>query len=165
MDLIEKLGIDWRLLLAQIVNFLVILFVLHRFAYKPILAALERRTRKIAEGVRYAKEMEDRRAALASEVDAKLVDTNRAAQRIIADASTAAEQLKAQVREEAKAETARATGRLQDTLAAERRQVLDEMRGEVADLVVSTTEKVLRERLTASDRTAFLEAATKELER
>ena len=36
-ELLSKLGIDWRLLIAQLINFLILLFVLRRFAYKPIL--------------------------------------------------------------------------------------------------------------------------------
>ena len=46
-ELFSKLGIDWKLLIAQIINFLVLLFVLYKFAYRPILSMLEKRTKKI----------------------------------------------------------------------------------------------------------------------
>ena len=53
-ELITKLGIDWKFLIAQIVNFLVLLFVLYKFAYGPILAMLEKRQKKIEKGLKDA---------------------------------------------------------------------------------------------------------------
>lgn len=54
-DLIHQLGIDWKLLLAQGVNFAILLFLLKKFAYAPILAMLERRRREIEKGVEFTK--------------------------------------------------------------------------------------------------------------
>ena len=53
-ELLSKLGIDWKLLIAQIINFLVLLFVLWKFAYGPILAILDKRTKKIEQGLKDA---------------------------------------------------------------------------------------------------------------
>ena len=50
-ELFSKLGIDWRLLVAQLANFLILLFVLRRFAYKPLLKLLEERKQRIADGL------------------------------------------------------------------------------------------------------------------
>jgi len=51
---IEKFGIDWKLLLAQLINFAVVFFVLRAFAYKPILKLLDERKKKIEEGLTFA---------------------------------------------------------------------------------------------------------------
>ena len=45
----DKLGIDWRILIAQTISFSIVFFVLWKFAYGPIFAMLEARTQKIAE--------------------------------------------------------------------------------------------------------------------
>jgi F-type H+-transporting ATPase subunit b len=50
-DLIHQFGIDWKLLLAQVVNFFILFYVLKRFAYKPVIALLNERQRKIVEGI------------------------------------------------------------------------------------------------------------------
>jgi len=55
-DLIDKLGINWKLLLSQIFNFSILLFALWRFAYKPLLAILKKRREKIEEGLAKAEE-------------------------------------------------------------------------------------------------------------
>lgn len=165
MELIKQLGIDWRLLLAQIVNFFIILFVLHRFAYKPVMAALERRTKKIEQGLRDAKAMEEERAQLAKEVERNLQAAARQGQEIVASAESAAKQLKEELLVQAKQEAGQLAKRTQEQLAAERVRVLDAVRGEVADLVVATTERVLTARLDATERKRLLENAVKELER
>lgn len=55
-QLFEQLGIDWHLLLSQAVNFFLLLIVLRVFAYKPLLALLRERRRKIEEGLVKAEE-------------------------------------------------------------------------------------------------------------
>ena len=59
-ELLNKLGIDYKLLIAQIINFLVLLFVLWKFAYGPILAILEKRQKKIEKGLADAEAAEKR---------------------------------------------------------------------------------------------------------
>jgi F-type H+-transporting ATPase subunit b len=49
-ELIRNFGIDWKLLIAQVVNFAILFFLLKKFAYKPILAMLRKRTEEIKEG-------------------------------------------------------------------------------------------------------------------
>lgn len=51
---IEKFGIDWKLMLAQLINFAVVFFVLRAFAYKPILKLLDERKKKIEDGLSFA---------------------------------------------------------------------------------------------------------------
>ncbi|MBI3442192.1 MAG: F0F1 ATP synthase subunit B [Candidatus Sungbacteria bacterium] len=58
-ELISKLGIDWRLLLAQAVNFFLLLFLLKKFAYKPILVMLARRRQEIEKGFQLRAEAEE----------------------------------------------------------------------------------------------------------
>lgn len=54
----EELGIDWKILLGQIINFVILLYLLKRFAFKPFLNMLEKRKDHIAEGVKKSEEAE-----------------------------------------------------------------------------------------------------------
>jgi len=54
----EGLGIDWKILVGQLFNFVILLFVLKRFAYKPFLSMMERRRKEIEDGVNKSKEAE-----------------------------------------------------------------------------------------------------------
>jgi F-type H+-transporting ATPase subunit b len=66
-ELFSKLGLDWKLLLAQAVNFLVLLTVLYLAAYKPLLKVLKSRRDRIEEGLTKAEEA-DRRLLEANEM-------------------------------------------------------------------------------------------------
>ena len=55
-ELLEQLGINWKLFLSQAVNFFILLFVLRAFVYKPLLAAIKKRNEKIKEGLDKAEE-------------------------------------------------------------------------------------------------------------
>ncbi len=59
----ETLGIQWPKLIAQFVNFAIVLFVLWRFAYKPVFQLLEARRQKIADGIANAEKIKAELAA------------------------------------------------------------------------------------------------------
>jgi len=60
MEIFNQFGINPLLLLAQVVNFAVLLFILKRFLYKPILKVLEERKKRIEESLKNAEEIEKR---------------------------------------------------------------------------------------------------------
>ena len=57
-EIVRNFGVDWRLLIAQVVNFTILFFLLKRFAYQPVLSLLRQRTQKIEEGFAMRKEAE-----------------------------------------------------------------------------------------------------------
>jgi F-type H+-transporting ATPase subunit b len=59
-QLLSQLGIDWRLLISQAVNFFLLLIVLWIFVYKPLLKVLHERRQKIEEGIMKSKEADER---------------------------------------------------------------------------------------------------------
>lgn len=60
MELLETLGINWKILLGQIINFLILFYLLKRFAYKRFLNLLKERRQKIEEGIKKSEEAEKR---------------------------------------------------------------------------------------------------------
>ena len=71
-ELFSQLGIDWRLLLSQAVNFLLLLIVLRIFAYQPILKLLKDRRAKIEDGLTKAKEADTRLGEIAQMTKEKM---------------------------------------------------------------------------------------------
>ena len=59
-ELIRNFGIDWKLLIAQAVNFFILFLLLKKFAYKPILQALKKRKDEIEKGLRFTHEAEEK---------------------------------------------------------------------------------------------------------
>ncbi len=68
-EFVRQFGIDWKLLVAQAVNFGILFFLLERFAYRPILNVLAERRRRIEEGMRMRKDAEEKLAAASRERD------------------------------------------------------------------------------------------------
>ena len=61
--LAETFGVQTELLIAQIVNFCLVTYLLYRFAVKPTLKTIEARQKKIEEGLRFAEEMKAKQAS------------------------------------------------------------------------------------------------------
>jgi len=85
-DLFHQLGIDWRLLIAQGVNFFLILAALTFLVWRPLLALLAERRQRIEFGLAGAAEAERRLAAIEEERTAKLLEADAAAAEIIGKA-------------------------------------------------------------------------------
>src|SRR4030066_2412588 len=101
-ELLTKLGIDWKLLIAQIVNFLVLLFILWKFAYGPILAMLEKRQKKIEKGLKDA-EAAGKKLEESEERQKEILKKARTeAKEIVEKAHTQAEKSKSEIAVEAK---------------------------------------------------------------
>lgn len=85
-ELIHQFGIDWKLLLAQAINFGALFFILYRFAYHPVLAVLRERRKKIEEGIAMREESERRLDAAKREREVMLKKTNQESVEVIAKA-------------------------------------------------------------------------------
>lgn len=165
MDILDTLGIDWRLLIAQVVNFGILLFVLHRFAYRPILKVLGDRRERIAKALTDAKAVEERSARSEEERRERLAHAEEEANIILAETRQQAEQLRTRMFEDAQAELAAV--RLDAATQAKqmKEQALAEARMELAGLVVDATEKILGEKMTTVRDEELVRKTLKELER
>ncbi len=148
MELLEKLGIDFKLLIAQLVNFFILFFVLYKFAYKPILGALERRSKRIEQSLEDAKKIDENLKNSEAAYAAKMAEAEKKAESIMAGARADAEQLRVTMLNEAKADIQALVERTQGEVAALKEQVITEARTELADIVAEATGRVLDEKLT-----------------
>jgi F-type H+-transporting ATPase subunit b len=146
-ELFAAFGLDWKLLLIQALNFAILLAVLWKFLYKPVLKLIDERREKVAEGVRKA-EAADRRLADADEEGKGIVaSAGKEAEGLVASARGRAEEQAHKIAEEAQA---RANAMLADaTLRAEeaKRQALAAGEKEIAQAAMLAAEKLLREKV------------------
>ncbi|MBI2121539.1 MAG: hypothetical protein HYT98_00300 [Candidatus Sungbacteria bacterium] len=82
-ELIHNFGIDWKLLLAQAVNFLILLFILKRFAYEPILKMLRSRKEGIEKGYEFMREADERLRGVDKFREDKMKEANQEALLIV----------------------------------------------------------------------------------
>ncbi|MCL4200616.1 F0F1 ATP synthase subunit B, partial [Patescibacteria group bacterium] len=102
----EKLGIEPSLLLAQVVNFLVIMVVLQKLLYKPILTMLEKRKKEIAEGLHLTQKMREEEERLKEKQEKALAKAREDALQIIEDAKKQAKETEKELVAEAHTQAA-----------------------------------------------------------
>jgi F-type H+-transporting ATPase subunit b len=139
----EALGLNPVSILWHTINFLLLLFLLQRFLYKPVLQMLDERQRKIRESVEAADRMRQETAKADLERADALRDARRQAEEIVTRAMQEADRLRADAREQAQDEAQRIVSRAEQEAAAERQQAMLELRGQVADLAVLAASKVI----------------------
>ncbi len=161
----DKFGLQPQIILAQAVNFLVVAYVLWRFAIKPVVATVDERQARIAEGLQNAEEMKLRLEEAEKEKENTLRDASVEAQRIVKEAQ---EQAKAKVDlsvDEARRATEDIMRRAEESIEADRKKMFEETRAEIARLVVLTSSRVLDRELSDDERQRFTESAGEALSR
>lgn len=158
-----QFGIEGKYLLMQVISFTILAVVLYRFFFKPVLATIEERNARIAEGLKHAEEMQAKLAAAQQESAAIIRAAQADAQKLVDEARRAAKDFADKQQAEAVARSADLVAKAQQAIMLEHKKMLDEARGEIARLVVTTTERVLAKRLSDVDRAAYNDTATKEL--
>jgi F-type H+-transporting ATPase subunit b len=159
----QDFGISWPFILAQILNFSIVAFVLWKFAFKPVLATLDERQQKIASGLQYAEEMKAKLEAVQQESIASAKKAQAEATRIIDEARKAAKEFLEKQTHESSAQAAEILAKAQTVIELEKKKMLAEARTEIARLVVATTQQVLAKELTEADRCRYNETAAREL--
>jgi F-type H+-transporting ATPase subunit b len=159
----QDFGISWPFILAQILNFSIVAFLLWKFAFKPVLATLDERQQKIASGLAYADEMKAKLAAAEQETAASAKRAQLEATRIIDEARKSAKEFLDKQVQESAAKANDILAKAQQAIELEKKKMLAEARTEIARLVVVTTQRVLAKELSEADRTRYNDSAAREL--
>jgi F-type H+-transporting ATPase subunit b len=153
----EALGISGFALLAQIVNFVIILFLLNRFLVGPITRILMERRARIEQGLKDAEQARQDREAADSERAAALADARREANEILARAQRVAQESREQDIAATRAELDRMRERATSEIQAEKQRALTDLRTEVVDLALAAAGKVVGETMTGERQRRLVE--------
>ncbi|MFA6039183.1 MAG: F0F1 ATP synthase subunit B [Candidatus Peribacteraceae bacterium] len=163
MELLEKLGINWGLLIAQVVNFAIVAGVLTYLVYKPVLNLIDQRSERIRKAMEDAKKIEDQK----KEMDAfrveqmKKIDAEVGA--FFERSKKEAEEMRQQILGTAQEEANRILQKGEQQLKEERARVLGEVQGNVAAIIVRMTEKILEREWSPADQKKRIADLTQEL--
>lgn len=142
-ELFSTFGINWTLLLMQAVNFGLLLFVLWRFVYRPVLSMIDERQKKIAEGVQKA-EAADRRLAEADEEGKQLVGSAaKEGESLVAAARARSETLAAEIVKNAETKAAASIADAATRAEESKRQALREGEKDIVRAAMLAAEKIL----------------------
>ncbi len=143
----EKLGINFGLLIAQLVNVILIVWLLTMLLYKPVLNMLNERTRRIQESLKDAEQVKEQLARANQDYDAKLAQARQEAAGILAQAQDRAKVQEQEIVTQARQEADRIRAEARKLAEQEREQLLGDLKNQMAELVTATASRVLGEEL------------------
>jgi len=161
--IVETFGWNPTLFFSQVVSFCVVAFLLHRFAYKPILTVLEERRQKIAESLANAEKIKQELANAQVKAQEILSQASAQANKAIEEARAAAAKVQETETQKAIATASDIIAKAKQASEAELVRMKLELRKEVGRLVVATSAKVTGNILTAEQQTRLAEDTNKQL--
>ena len=138
-------------LIAQILNFLVLVFVLAKFVYKPVLGIMEERKNKIASDLETAEKAKNDAEAVKAEYAAKLADARQEAQAIIENARKTAQAAHDKIMADTKAEQEQYVAAQKEIIATEKKKAMDEVRAQVISLSMIAAGKIVEQKLNSEE--------------
>jgi F-type H+-transporting ATPase subunit b len=162
-ELAGQFGLNGKLIAAQAINFIVVAFLLWRFAFKPVMATLDERQRKIAEGLQFAEESKTQLAETEKRQAEVLREANAKAQEILHEARDSAKEFEDKMKAETASQIDEMRKRADEANELERQKMLAEVRQEIARLVVMTSGKVLQRELGDDEKARLDKAAAAEI--
>lgn len=152
MELIEKLGVDLKLLIANIINFALLLWILGRFVYKPVLALLEKRRKMVEKSVQDSKQAEELLADIEKTRLEAISKIKIQSVQMLEEASKQAEVVKKQITDTAHKEAGLMVETAKHQISMEKSRMMKEMEQEVARLIVSATSRILEREFSDGDQ-------------
>ncbi len=161
MDILNEFGIDWRLLIAQIINFAILLLVLKLILYKPILKMLEDRKIRIAEAEENAASIEKRLEKIEKEREKTMERASAEATKILEEATKSSAEIIEEAHTKASADITQLIAKAKTQIDTDREQMRSEIRAELADLVASAMTQVYSKKLTKADQDEIIKQTLK----
>ncbi len=165
MEILENFGFEPVLFVAQIVNFIIVLFVLQRFLYKPILKTLKQRKDIIEEGLQKAEEARKLFEKAQKEEKEILKNANMEARKLLTEARNEAMLMHKKAEENAKQKTEIMMNETREQLQREAKEVQAQITHNVSTLAVDFLRKALSELFSQQGQAELMEKAIKQIQK
>ena len=167
MDVITQIfsnfGVTWPKFIAQVILFLVVYWVLNKYAFGPVLKMLSERRRRIEEGQHNAEKIKKQLAEAELRYQEVLRKANEEATKLLEEARTSSDAISQKQLQQAIKDAEGIIAKAQDTIVQERNKMIYEVKKEMVGLVVNTTAKVVGKVLTPEDQKRLSEETVKQL--
>jgi len=158
---VGTLGLNWKLFVAQLVNFGILLFVLWKFVFIPVAKKMQERTSKIDKSLKDAQDIEVQKKQFAEWKDQEMTKARKQAAEVITASQTEAGKIRQQILDQAKAEQEKLIKQAKEQIASEKNQALSDIKSQVADMITGAAEKILRKNLDAKADKEFIKESLK----
>ncbi len=162
VGLLASLGINATYFVAQLINFSIVLVVMWKWVYTPLLKIMDKRAKDIADGLANAKRAESALVDAQAEKDRIVSDARAEAHALIEETRAKAEAIRAEKMTLAKKEIETAVEEAKERIKGEKLAAFESLKGEIGNLVALATEKVASG-INDKDRKTLVEKAVSDL--
>jgi F-type H+-transporting ATPase subunit b len=167
MDVITQIftnfGVTWPKFIAQVILFLLVYWVLNKYAFGPVIKMLNERRRRIEEGQHNAEKIKKQLADAELRYQEVLRKANDEAAKLLDEARASSDAISQKQLQQAIKDAEGIIAKAQDTITQERNKMVSEVKKEMVDLVVKTTAKVVGKVITPEDQKRLSEETVKQL--
>ncbi len=161
--IIESFHIDFKLLVAQAVNFLIVFLVLYYFVFKPLVKIMEERTKKITKSMDDVKKIEEKLVNTNDDYKKKMGEAKKEASVILEKASRDSEDKKKEMIAKAKEEIGQIINQEKEKMQSDKAKTLKEIKKEIVDLVAAAAEKVIGEKINNKNDQEIIKKIAKDI--
>lgn len=146
------------------ITFLILVALLYKFAFNPLMRLQQQRQSEIHQSIHDAEKLRDEAQGLLASYKQQLAEARQESEIIVDRARKAGESTKAEVLEEARVAAEATLAKARQQIERDTNQALQKIREEVADLTVAATEKVARTSLSGEDQLRLIQEAISEID-
>jgi F-type H+-transporting ATPase subunit b len=159
MEILAKIGFDWQVALANLVNFLIIFFLLKKFLFGPIAKTLAERKKAISEGLQSAALATDALSEAKKEGDKIIGEAKAQANTIISAAEKDGVSVREKRVEEAEKEAAAILSDAQDKISKEKNRLESEIKEKAVEIAILGATTILKEEIDVAKNTKLVKEA------
>jgi F-type H+-transporting ATPase subunit b len=165
MNILHQFGFDFKLFIAQVVNFLILAYIFKRFLYKPILNVFKEREEKIKAGLENAEKAKLALDKAGLDRDAMLKETKAEAGAIIENTKKLAEEMRQEFAAKSKAESDKMIAEAKQQAQSEMKKMEKEIKGMSLDLSGKLLNEVIGKLFTEEEKQKILKRALEDIKK
>jgi F-type H+-transporting ATPase subunit b len=139
----KELGLDPVALLWQLVAFALLVFLLYKLLYRPVLKMLDERSERVRKGMEDAAKAREMAERAQQEFEKRIAEARKDGQDIVAQATQMSEKLRQEILDQARSEAEQLIQKERERFTQEREQAMTELKAQVADLSILAAQKVI----------------------
>jgi F-type H+-transporting ATPase subunit b len=163
-EIANSLGLKLGELITQIIGFLIAVWILKKFAWKPLLGMLEKRREKIKTDLDAAEKIRGDASATLADYQVKLKEIDTEARAKIQEAISEGNRIAAEIREQSRTEAKDIISKAREELSRDIAKARVELRNDMVNMAIAATEKIIAEKLDDEKHRSMLNRFLDEVE-
>ena len=164
-DIAKSLDLSWGLIVTQIIGFLIALWILKAFAWKPLLKMLEDRQTKITGDINSAEALKADAGKVLEDYRARLREIDNEARAKIQEAVSEGNRISAEIKDAAREESRQIIARSREELERDIAKARVQLRDDIAGMAVKAAEKIISTRLNEAEQRRLLDDFLKDMDK